>query len=87
MNRVHGYQETTKTESSSEEYTFDNVGRCSNDRVYVQMLIKNKQLSMEVDTGVEVSIVSEETREEILPVEKLRSFDLKLQTCTNEQSR
>ena len=39
MNRVHSDQGTTETESSSEEYTVHNVGRHSNDPVYVQILL------------------------------------------------
>ena len=70
-NRLHDDQETTETESSSGKYTVHNVGRYSNDSVYVQMLINGKRLSMEVDTGAEVSIISEKTREEIFPEEKL----------------
>ena len=61
VNRVHSNQVTTKTESSSEEYTVHNIGRYSNDPVYVQMLINGKQLSMQVDTGEEFSIILEKT--------------------------
>ena len=43
MNRVHDDQETTETESTSEEYTVHDVGRYSNDLVYVQMLINGKR--------------------------------------------
>ena len=84
MNRVHDNLETTETESSSEEYTVHNVRRYSNDPVYVQMLINGKWLSMDMDTGAEVSIISDRTREEIFPEEKLQPSDLKLKTYTNE---
>ena len=84
MNRVHDDQETTETESSSEEYLVHNVGRYSNDPVCFQMLINGKQLSMDVDTGEEVSIILEKTREEIFPEEKLRPPNFKLKTYTNE---
>ena len=69
MNRVHGDQGTTDTESSSEEYTVHKVGSYSNDLVYVQMLINGKRLSMDLDTGAEVSIILEKTKKEIFPVE------------------
>ena len=46
--------------------------------VYVQMLINGKRLSMEVDTGAEVSIILAKTREEIFSEEKLRPSDLNL---------
>ena len=42
---------------------------------------------MELDTGAEASIISEETREETFPEEKLRPSDLKLKTYTNEAMR
>ena len=54
------------------------------DPVYIHTLINGKQLSMELDTGAEVSIISEKTREEIFPEEKLRPSDLKLKAYTNE---
>ena len=84
MNRVHGNQEPTETESSSEEYTVHKVGRYSNDSVYIQMLINGKQVSMDVDNGAEVCIILKKTREEIFPEEKLQPSNLKLKTYTNE---
>ena len=87
MNRLHDHQGTTETEGSSEEYKVHNVGRYANDPVYVHMLINGKRVSMELDTGAEVSITSEKTREEIFPGEKLRHSDLKLNTYTNERMK
>ena len=58
MNRVHDDQGTTETEGSNEEYTVCNIGRYSNDPVYVHMLISGKRVSRELDTGAEVSIIS-----------------------------
>ena len=83
MNRVHDNLGTTETESSSEEYKVHNVGRYCNDPVHIHVLINGKRLSMELDTGVEVSIISEKTREEIFPEEKLRPSYLKFNTYTN----
>ena len=71
-------------QKSQMEYKFHDVGRYSFDPVYVRMLIIGKRLSMELDTGTEVSIISEKTREETFPEEKLRPSDLKLKTYTNE---
>ena len=51
-------------QKSRREYKVHDVGRHSNDSVYVKMLINGKRLSMELDTGAEVSIISEETRKE-----------------------
>ena len=85
MNRVHDNQGTTKTGSSSEEYSeVYKSGRYSNYPVYVHMLINGYKLSMELDTGAEVSIISENTREEIFPQDQLQPSELKLKTYTNE---
>ena len=84
MNWAHDDQETSETESSSEEYRVHNIGRYSNDLVYVHMVINSKRLSMELNTGAEVAIISEKSREEIFPEEKLRPSDLKLKSYTNE---
>ena len=71
MNKIHSDQKSTETESSSEEYTVHNIGRYSNDPVYIQILINGKQLSMEVDTGAEVSMILKKNREEIFSEDKL----------------
>ena len=84
MNRVHDDQGTPDTESSSEESKVHNIGRYSDDPVYVKMLINEKRLSMELDTGSEVSIISEKTREDMFPEEKFRPSDVKLNTYANE---
>ena len=80
MNRINDDQGTTETESSTEAYEVHSVGRHSNDPVCIKMLINGKKVSMELDTGAEVSIISEKTSEEIFPEEKLRPSDLKLKT-------
>ena len=54
------------------EYNVHKFGKYSNDPVYVHMLNNGKKLSMELDTGAEVSIISEKTKKEIFPEEKLR---------------
>ena len=76
INKVNYDQATTETESSREEYTVHNVGRYSDDSVYVHKLINGKTLRMELDTWEEVSINFERTREEIFPEEKIRPSDL-----------
>ena len=72
---VHDDKGTTETKSSSEAYKVHHVGWYSNDPVHVQMLINGKRLRMVLDTGAEVSIISEKTTEEIFPEEKLRPSD------------
>ena len=65
MIRVPDDQGTSETESCSEESKVHNNGKYSSDSVYVNMLINGKKLSMELDTGAEVSIISEKTKKEI----------------------
>ena len=71
-------------QKSQMECKVHDIGRHSSDSVYVHMLNNGKKLSMELDTGTEVSIISEKTRKEIFPGEKLRPSELKLKTYTNE---
>ena len=48
-------------QKSQVEYEVHDVGTYSSDPVYVHMLINWKKLSIELDTGAEVSIISEKT--------------------------
>ena len=50
----------------------------------VHVRINDKQLTMEVDTGAALSIISEKTRKAVFPDEKLRPSKLVLKTYTNE---
>ena len=74
-------------QQSKMEHKVHDVGRYSNDSIYVHMLINGKKLSMKLDSGAEVSIISEKTRKEIFPEEKLRPSDLKLKSYTNEPTK
>ena len=67
-------------QKSQMDYKVHDAGRYSSDPVYVHMLIIGKKLSVELDTGAKVSIISEKTRKEIFPGEELRPSELKLKT-------
>ena len=54
--------------SSTQSITLEGI---PHDPVYIQMMINGKRLSMELDTGPKLFIISEKTRQEILPEEKL----------------
>ena len=69
-------------QKSKLESKVHDVGRYFNDPVNVKFLMNGKRLSMGLDTGVEVSINSEETRKEKFPEEELRHSGLKLKTYT-----
>ena len=73
--------------SSSDEYVFHQVRNRSADPANIQVQINNKQLTMEVDTGAALSIISKKTRKAVFPDEKLRPSKLILITYTNEPLR
>ena len=49
------------------------------------MQMNGQSVTMEVDTGAALSVISETTRNRIFPKEKLHSTDLILKTYTDEQ--
>ena len=63
---------------------FHNVGNDSVDPVYAQVQINGKPLTMELNTGAALSIISDETRKAVFPEVKLRPSDLVLKRYTNE---
>ena len=70
--------------SSSDEYVFHQVGNRSVDPANKQVQINNRQLTMEVNTGAALSIISKKTRKAVFSDEKLRPSKLILKTYTNE---
>ena len=57
---------------------------CSPTPINVQVLVNGRQLTMEVDTGAAISIISEETRKTLFADQKLREASLVLKTYTGE---
>ena len=80
-NRV---QDEAENDSSSDEYLFHQVGNRSVDPANLQVQINDKRLTMEVDTGAALPIISEKTRKAVFPDKKLRPSKLILKTYTNE---
>ena len=60
------------------------MGTQSSPPVEVDVVVNGTSLTMEVDTGAAVSIISEKTRRALLPHLKLRASDLVLRTYTEE---
>ena len=86
MNWIQGNQEILESGSSDDEYAFHKIKNRANDLVRVWMMVKDgKQLTMEVDTGATLSIISEKTRKPLFPDDKLHQLDLVLKTYTNKQ--
>ena len=60
--KTNRFQDEAEDGSSSDEYLFHQVGNCSVDPANVQVQINDKWLTMEVDTGAALSIISEKMR-------------------------
>ena len=70
--------------SSGEEYHLHKLEERSPTPINVQVLVNGRQLTMEVDTGAAISIISEETRKTLFTDQKLREVSLVLKTYTGE---
>ena len=73
--------------SSSDEYPIFKLGERSSKPLEVPLIINGKRLTMELDTGAAVSIISEATRKEFFPNEKLHQSKILLKTYTEEPIR
>lgn len=70
--------------SSGDEYHLHKLDERSSRPIAVKVLVNERPLTMELDTGAAVSIISEETRKALLPDVKLRKSALVLKTYTAE---
>ena len=70
-------------DSSSDEYFLHKLGKNSTS-IRVSLVANGKPLEMEVDTGADISIISEETRKVLFPIQKIYESDLILKTYTGE---
>ena len=82
-NRVQDDDPTADT-GESRDYHLHKMGTQSSPPVEVDVVVNGTSLTMEVDTGAAVSIISEKTRRALLPHLKLRGSDLVLRTYTEE---
>ena len=73
----------TGEDSSSDEYFLHKLGEKSSP-ITVSLVANGKPLEMEVDTGADISIISEETRKVLFPNQKIYKSDLVLKTYTGE---
>ena len=87
-NKTHRVQDDTSTldteESSGEEYHLHKLGAHSSHPMEVQVLVNDQRLTMEVDTGAAVSIISDATRKAKFPHLKLHKSNVILKTYTEE---
>ena len=73
----------TVEDSSIDEYFLHKLGEKSSP-ITVSLVANGKPLKMEVDTGADISIISEETRKVLFPDQKIYKSDLVLKTYTGE---
>ena len=85
--RTHHIHEPSASDtdaSSGEEYHLHNLEERSSTPINVQVLVNGQQLTMELDTGAAIFIISEETRKPCFADQKLRESSLVLKTYTGE---
>ena len=71
-------------DSSGEEYFFHKLGEKSSCPIEISLLANGTPLEMEVDTGADISIISEKTRKTLFPDQRIYPSDLILKTYTGE---
>ena len=82
--RTH-FVETEQVRDASDELHLFAIGTSSKPKpMTCEVIIEGSPLVMEVDTGAEVSIISEETRQAIFPALQPVKSSLRLKTYTNE---
>ena len=77
------YSGDTRSSDSDGEYFLHKLGE-SSDTIRVKVVINDSLLKMEVDTGVDISIISEKTRKSLFPTLRLHPSQLILKTYTGE---
>ena len=90
QHRAHQLSATetpTEEDSSGDEYYLHKLGEKSSHPIKVSLLANGQSLEMEVDTGADISIISEDTRKTLFPAQKVYKSDLILKTYTGEPIR
>ena len=78
---THDSAEDTE-ESDIEVYS---VGNCSSHPILVEVQVDGRELTMEVDTGAAVSVISEQRLKKVLPDAEIKATNVKLRTYTAER--
>ena len=74
-------------DSDAEDHQLLTIGEKSTRPITIELLINNKPLTMEVDTGAAVSLISEATMKKLLPRMKVQPSNMTLKTYTKEQMK
>ena len=78
------HEKNDTMDSESEEFHLFKLNAPSSNPIEVTVNVKDKPLTMELDTGAAVSIISEATRREMFPKKKLHKSKLTLKIYTDE---
>lgn len=81
--QIRSKETTTEGDFSSDEYFLHEL-REKSTPIRVSLVANGKPLEMEVDTGADISIISEETRKALFPTQKIYESDLILRMYTDE---
>ena len=81
---VQADQESESADDSPDDFAVYKVGSCAARPITAQLKINGVQLTMEVDTGAAVSIISERTQKKAFPKASLQKTTVKLRTYTEE---
>ena len=77
--------EPTEQASSDEELALFTIGASASPPIEVKVHINDKPVVMELDTGADISIISESTYKSMFSTLSLQSFTLPLKTYTGER--
>ena len=77
----------TEEDSSSDEYFLHKLGVKSSHPIEVSLLASGQSLEMKVNTGADISIISQETRKTLFPTQKVYKSDLVLKTYAGKSIR
>ena len=90
QHRAHQHSATktpTEEDSSSDEYFLHKLGVKSSHPIEVSLLASGQSLEMKVNTGADISIISQETRKTLFPTQKVYKSDLVLKTYAGKSIR
>ena len=77
--------ETNEEELSDDGVGLFNIGDKATPPIVIKLRLNNQEVSMELDTGAAVSLVSEKTQKELFPDARLRSSSVTLKTYTAQE--
>ncbi|MDD9817031.1 MAG: reverse transcriptase domain-containing protein, partial [Gammaproteobacteria bacterium] len=81
---VQADRDSESAEDSPDDFVVYRIGDCAARPITAQLEINGKQLTMEVDTGAAVSIISESTQKKVFSKVSLQRTSVKLRTYTDE---